>query len=77
MKTVFLLFIFNIFLIASELVMPTNSYKASGAVIDLVYKNSKLYVATSASCVDIIDEKSKTLKSIKLPKSVAVETSRT
>ncbi len=34
-------------------------YISSGAVTDIVYKDSKLYSATDASCVDIFDVKSK------------------
>lgn len=48
---------------------PISKYIASGGVIDLIYKNSKLYAATNASSVDIFDVKSeKLLQSIRVGK---------
>jgi outer membrane protein assembly factor BamB len=47
---------------------PTFVYKASGSVTDIVYGNSKVYVATDASCIDVFDVVSQTLiESIKIP----------
>ena len=47
---------------------PTFVYKASGSVTDIVYSNSKVYVATDASCIDVFDVVSQTLiESIKIP----------
>ena len=63
---IFFLLVLNIF--AKELV-PEFSLKASGAVTDLVLKEDKLFVATSASSVDIFDINSKEkINSIKVPK---------
>ena len=56
-------------LYASSLIMPQKTYKANGAVTDIVYKTGKLYVSTSASCVDVFDIKeNKIVKTIKIPK---------
>jgi len=60
--------LFSISLFAKNLIMPVNSFKVDGSVTDLVYKNGKIYVSTDASCVDIIDEKTKKIKKIILPK---------
>jgi len=38
---------------------PIAQYISSGAVIDIVYKDDRLYSATDASCVDIFDTKTK------------------
>ena len=47
---------------------PASQFKADGAVIDLVYKNHKLYVATKISIVDIFNIKTKKIiKKIKVP----------
>jgi outer membrane protein assembly factor BamB len=47
--------------------MPNKSYTASGGVTDLVYKNNKLYIATSAGAVDIYDiTTDKKIKTIKI-----------
>jgi len=56
-------------LYATNLVMPQRTYTANGAVTDIEYQDNKLYVATSASCVDIFDVKEdKIVKSIKIGK---------
>ena len=63
---IFFLFVLNIF--AKDLT-PQFSLIASGAVTDLVLKEDKLFVATSASSVDIFDINSKEkINSIKVPK---------
>jgi hypothetical protein len=59
-RNILLLLIFLSTLHANEKAVAT--YNASGSVTDLVYKDSKLYVATDAGCVDIFD--TKTQKSI-------------
>lgn len=64
---------FSLVLIISTLTAkdlnPTYSLSASGGVTDLVYKNQKLYVATTASSVDIFDIPTKSkIDSIKIPK---------
>lgn len=64
-------FIFVILLFSSFFakdLTPTFVYQASGSVTDIVYSNSKVYVATDASCVDVFDIVSQTLiQSIKIP----------
>ena len=63
---IFFLLVLNIF--AKDLT-PQFSLIASGAVTDLVLKEDKLFVATSASSVDIFDINSKEkINSIKVPK---------
>jgi len=48
---------------------PNHIYIASGAVIDIVSQNNKIYVATDSSCVDVFDIKTKQkIKSIDVPK---------
>lgn len=61
MKYFFLLFFTIIHLIASDIKSPTLELKASGSVVDMIYKNNLLYVATDASCVDIFDYTTKKL----------------
>lgn len=46
-------------LYASNIQKPVAQFISSGAVTDIVYKDSKLYSATDASCVDIFDTKTK------------------
>jgi len=47
---------------------PTFVYEASGSVIDIVTDNTKLYVATDASVIDIFDIKTrKIINKIKVP----------
>ena len=68
------IFVFlSIFLYLSNLsakdLMPNYSLKASGVVTDLVLKNENLYVATTASSVDIFNVNTKEkINSIKVPK---------
>jgi len=53
----------------SSNIMPIAKYKASGAVIDIVIDNDKLYSATASGIVDIFDIKTrKIIKKITLPK---------
>ena len=68
MKLLFsLIFCFS-FLFSSQ-IKPINTYLASGGVTDLVLKENLLYIATSASAVDIFDTKTSLLvNSIKVPK---------
>ena len=55
-------------LFATTIQKPSAQYKADDAVIDLVYKNHKLYAATKASSVDVFDIKTKKIiKKIKVP----------
>jgi len=49
---------------------PVSSFKASGYVVDILYKKNKLYVATDAGVVDIFNTKTKKIvKNIKVPKT--------
>lgn len=69
MKILLLISLLFFSLFSSEFKKPISSFKASGYVIDLVYKNNKLYVATDAGIVDIFDYKTKKIiKKIKVPK---------
>jgi len=49
---IFLLFFVSL---NAELLKPTFVYETSGAVIDLVYKDAKLYAATAEGTVDVFD----------------------
>lgn len=67
--------IFTILLLAVSLLFsqnikkPLSSFKASGSIVDMVYKNGTLYCATAVGSVDIFDYKSKKLiKKIELGK---------
>ncbi len=54
---------------AVEINQPLDHYTLSGAVIDMVYKDNKLYCATSTSCVEIVDiESKKVIQKIQVPK---------
>lgn len=56
-------------LFSANLKQPVAHFKASGAVIDLFYKDGIIYSATDASTVDIFNFKSrKLIKKIRLPK---------
>ncbi len=69
MRIVFLLMLVFLSLWASKLTLPVAHYEASGSVVDMVVKEGKLYCATDASSVDIIDLKSKkSLQGIKVAK---------
>lgn len=54
MKIIFLILSYTM-LFSLNIQEPSYTLKASGAVVDVVKENSKLYVATDASCVDIFD----------------------
>ncbi|MDX9813332.1 MAG: WD40 repeat domain-containing protein [Sulfurimonadaceae bacterium] len=63
----FLLILSSVF--AKDMMEPSFSLKASGSVVDMLYKNDLLYVATDSSCVDIFKYKEKEpIKKIELPK---------
>jgi outer membrane protein assembly factor BamB len=69
MIKIFLVLSISLLLFGADKIMPQKSFKANGAVTDLVYKNNLLYVATSASLVDIFDVKeNKILDTIKVSK---------
>ncbi|MBE0514571.1 WD40 repeat domain-containing protein [Sulfurimonas sp.] len=63
----FLTFLFPL-LLSAEIKEPLRSFTSSGGVVDLLYKDGRLYSATNASCVDIFD-----YKSAKLIKKIEVE----
>jgi hypothetical protein len=68
---IFIFFIFNLFIqnISAKDLNPTYSLIASGGVTDLVLKEEKLFVATSASSIDIFNIKTQEkIDSIKIPK---------
>jgi WD40 repeat protein len=68
MKYIFLIFSITLSLFANEFKKPTQSIKASGNVIDLVYKYNKIYATTDAGIVDIFDYKTKKrIKKITVP----------
>lgn len=67
------LFIFLMFVVSlafsQNIKNPISSFKLSGSLVDMIYKDDKLYCATGASSVDIFDFKSKKLiKRIELGK---------
>ena len=68
MKYIFLIFSITLSLFANEYKKPTSSIKASGNVIDLVYKNNKIYATTDAGILDIFNYKTK--KRIKKTSSI-------
>ncbi|MCF6309020.1 MAG: WD40 repeat domain-containing protein [Sulfurimonas sp.] len=69
MKKIILIAMFISLLFSTEIKQPIATFTSSGAVIDLLYKNEKIYSATDASSVDIFDFKSqKLIKKIKVPK---------
>lgn len=62
------IFLYQASLFAKDLI-PNYSLKASGGVTDLVLKNENLYVATTASSVDVFNINTKEkINSIKVPK---------
>jgi len=68
MRYILVFLLFFIQLNAKEL-KPIFVYSGSGAVTDLVYKNAKLYSATSEGTIDIYDTKEqKLIKTITVPK---------
>jgi len=70
MKNIILLVLFILTsLNASSMKKPTISFNASGSVVDMVYKNDKIYTATDAGIVDIFDYKTKKIiQKITVPK---------
>lgn len=48
-------------LISAEIKQPIASFSSSGAVVDLLYKDGRIYSATDAGTVDIFDYKSRKL----------------
>jgi len=70
MKKIILLVLFLSSLVySSSMKKPQLSIKASGFVVDLVYKNNKLYAATDAGVLDIFDYKTKKIiQKITVPK---------
>lgn len=64
----FLTLLFSL-LFSSEIKEPARSFTSSGGVVDLLYKEGRLYSATNASCVDVFDYKSgELIKKIKVEK---------
>lgn len=61
MRALAYIFIFISSLLSAQDKIPVGNYVSSGGVVDLVYKDSKIYSATTASCVDIFDYDTKTL----------------
>jgi len=69
MKKIFLIFLLSVSLFSASITQADKQYISSGAVVDIVYKNNKLYSATDASCVDIFDVETKEiLQKIKVDK---------
>ena len=67
MRVISFVLLMVISLFAAKPVMPVTHYNASGAVVDIVVQKDKLYCATDASSVDVIDLKSKKIvKQIKV-----------
>jgi len=59
MKKIILIAIIVSSLFGASIKKPDATYLSSGSVVDIVYKENKLYSATDASCVDIFDFKTK------------------
>ncbi len=55
MKKIIIFLVLTISAYAASIQKPDRTFVSSGSVVDLVYKDSKLYSATDASCVDIFD----------------------
>ncbi|MGB6019041.1 MAG: WD40 repeat domain-containing protein [Sulfurimonadaceae bacterium] len=54
---------------ATSFQQPSKMYNSSGAVVDIVVENKKLYSATDASCVDVFDiESAKVVEKITVSK---------
>jgi len=58
MKIVLLIILIVSSLLSSNIIMPMYTFKADGAVTDIVYKDSKLYASTSEGVVNIFDANS-------------------
>ncbi len=61
MKLFLILTLFLSSLFSAAIKEPTGSFTASGSVVDMLYKDGKLYCATNASSVDIFDFETKKL----------------
>jgi len=69
MKLLISIFLLSITLFASNIQKPTVSYTASGAVVDLIINDDKLYASTNASIVDVFNIKThKLIDKIKVSK---------
>ena len=67
MKRILILIVLVSSLFGANIQKPMTQYISSGAVVDLFFKDNKLYSATDASCVDIFDFKTKEIiKKIKV-----------
>lgn len=71
MKLVIMLMLTLTLLFSQNFKQPIAKFTSSGSVVDIVFKNDKVYSATNASCVDIFDFQSKKLiKKIEVDKIV-------
>lgn len=69
MKLIFSLFLFFGVICASKLKEPVLKYISSGAVVDMVVANNRLYVATNVGYVDVFDIKTaKLLQKLEISK---------
>ena len=68
MKIITILMMLLTLLFSQNMKQPASKFTSSGSVVDIVYKDGKVYSATNASCVDIFDYQSK-----KLIKKIEVE----
>jgi len=67
MKKILILIIFITQLYSQNIQKPDIKYISTGSVVDIIYKDKKLYSATDASCVDIFDTSTqKIIKKIKV-----------
>jgi hypothetical protein len=65
---ILLLLLTTFSLFFAQEIKPTYTYKANGAVTDIIYINGLLYASTDASSVDVFDTKTKKMiNSIKVP----------
>ena len=55
MKIILLIALMISSLFSAAIIMPTSNFKADGAVTDIVYKDKKLYAATTAGAVNIFN----------------------
>jgi len=69
MRVLVLVFLMMLSLFAAKPTMPSSHYTVSGAVVDMMVRDGKIYCSTDASSVDVIDLKSKKrVKQIKVDK---------
>ena len=69
MRYIFIVLILFISVVAKEIKKPNKEYMFSGSVIDMLYKDEKLYCATNKSSVEVMDIKSKKIvQTIKVKK---------